>query len=499
MAVSSVRGPLKRNGLSTALIITRRELRDSLRDWRIIIPILILTLIFPFLMDFTATAARNFVLRYGGANAIIAERLNPFLLLIVGFFPISFSLVIALETFVGEKERNSLEPLLSMPVADGELYLGKMLAALLLPLFASFLGITVYLGGLYTTLNWLPEFALLTQVLLLTTVEALVMVSAAVVVSSQTTSVRAANLLASFIIIPMALLLQVESVLMFWGQYQVIWWLIGGLMVVALILVRMGVRTFNREEILAKEMDELKLKTIWRDFLGYFLRPPALDTQRNNRSATRFNLLRIYTHDIPALIKAEWLPLIIVLIVLVGASLIGGYYATRYPLPTGIIELDSLPTDAFENLPSVGFLPHFSTVGIFFNNIRAITLAAILGLFSFGALALILLMIPLTLVGFFAVEVSLLGYNPWLFVAAFLLPHGIVELPAAIIGTAFALRIGAALVSPPAGLDVGQGFLLVLANFCKIFLFLVVPLLLVAAFIEANLTPQIVLALYGAR
>jgi uncharacterized membrane protein SpoIIM required for sporulation len=82
---------------------------------------------------------------------------------------------------------------------------------------------------------------------------------------------------------------------------------------------------------------------------------------------------------------------------------------------------------------------------------------------------------------------------------AFLLPHGVIELPAAIIGTAFALRIGAALVSPPMGLDVGQGFLLALANFCKVFVFLVIPLLLIAAFVEANLTPQIVLALYGGR
>jgi len=450
-------------------------------------------------MDFTATVARNFVLRYGGANAIIAERLNPFLLLIVGFFPISFSLVIALETFVGEKERNSLEPLLSMPVSDGELYLGKMLAALLLPLFASYLGITVYLVGIYTTLNWLPEISLLSQVVLLTTVEALVMVSAAVVVSSQTTSVRAANLLASFIIIPMALLIQAESVLLFWGQYNVIWWLVIALLVVDILLVRMGMRTFNREEILAKEMDELRLKTIWRDFWGYFLRSPALATRRNDTGSARFNLLRIYTRDIPTLIKTEWLSLAVVLVVLLGASFLGGYYATRYPLPAGSIQLDSLPTDAFENLPSVGFLPQFSTAGIFFNNVRAIFLAAILGIFSFGALALILLMIPLALVGFFTVEVSLLGYSPWLFVSAFLLPHGIVELPAAIIGTAFALRIGAALVSPPKGLDVGQGFLLVLANFCKIFLFLVVPLLLGAAFIEANLTPQIVLALYGAR
>jgi uncharacterized membrane protein SpoIIM required for sporulation len=348
-------------------------------------------------------------------------------------------------------------------------------------------------------LDWLPDFALLSQMVLLTTVEALVMVSAAVVVSSQTTSVRAANLLASFIIIPMALLVQVLSVLMFWGEYRVIWWIIVGLLVVALLLVRMGVRTFNREEILAKEMDDLKLKTIWRDFRGYFLRPPALATRRNDTDSARFNLLRIYTHDIPTLIRKEWLSLAVVLIVLTGAGILGGYYATRYPLPAGSIQLDSLPTDSFENLPSVGFLPNFSTTGIFFNNVRAIALATILGVFSFGALALILLMIPLALVGFFTVEVGLLGYNPWLFLAAFLLPHGVIELPAAIIATAFALRIGAALVSPPAGLDVGQGFLLVLANFCKIFLFLVVPLLLGAAFIEANVTPQIVLGLYGAR
>jgi uncharacterized membrane protein SpoIIM required for sporulation len=325
------------------------------------------------------------------------------------------------------------------------------------------------------------------------------MVSGAVVVSSQTTSVRAANLLASFIIIPMALLIQAESVLMFWGQYDVIWWIIAGLVVVDLILVRMGVRIFNREEILAKEIDELNLKTVWRDFWGYFLRPPELATQRSQAAPARFDLLRIYTHDIPTLIKAQRLPLVVVLITLAATSVLGGYYATRYPLPPGSIQLDTLPTDAFGNLRNIDFLPHFSTAGIFLNNLRAIALAALLGIFSFGTLALILLMIPIALVGFFAVEVGMLGYSPWTFVVAFILPHGILELPGAIIGTAFALRIGAALVSPPPGLDVGQGFLLVLANFCKIFFFLVVPLLLMAAFVEANLTPQIVLALYGGQ
>ena len=59
--------------------------------------------------------------------------LLPLLPMIVGFFPVSISLVIALETFVGEKERLSLEPLLSTPLTNTELYLGKSFAAMLPP------------------------------------------------------------------------------------------------------------------------------------------------------------------------------------------------------------------------------------------------------------------------------------------------------------------------------------------------------------------------------
>ena len=185
---------LQTEALGKALIITRREIKDTLRDWRIVLPILILTLIFPWLMNFTANVATNFVRQYNAP--LIGTRLVPFFMLIVGFFPISFSLVIALETFVGEKERNSLEPLLSMPISDGELYLGKMLAALIPPLVASALGISVYVVGLYFTMNYIPEITLLLQMWLLTAAEALAMVSGAVIISSQTTSVKAANLLA---------------------------------------------------------------------------------------------------------------------------------------------------------------------------------------------------------------------------------------------------------------------------------------------------------------
>jgi uncharacterized membrane protein SpoIIM required for sporulation/ABC-type transport system involved in multi-copper enzyme maturation permease subunit len=489
---------LERSGLQTALIITRREIRDSLRDWRIVTPIIMLTLLFPFLMDFTSRWATNWVSQF--TDPILVERLNPFLLMVVGFFPISFSLIIALESFVGEKERNSIEPILSMPVSDLELYVGKVLSSLLLPLLASYLGITVFLVmRLLTSPPWIPSLDLAILMFLLTTVEALVMVSGAVVVSSQTTSVRAANLLASFIIIPVALLIQLESVIMFYAEYHALWWFVAALLVVNLILVRMGIRIFNREEILSKELDELSLKKIWRDFSGYFLRPPELATRRGDRESTRFNPLRFYGHDIPLLLKQQTFPFAVILITSLAAVVLGVILAQQFPIPADVFPLKSISKETFASIEKIRLLPQISTSFIFSNNLRVIILAGLVSVFSFGALALLLTLVNVGLVSFLVAEIVMLGYNPWLFVATFILPHGILEIPAVLIGLTFALRIGAALVSPPDGLDVGQGFILTVANFIKVLLFLVIPLLLLAAYIEANLTPQIVLAVYAGQ
>jgi stage II sporulation protein M len=120
-------------------------------------------------------------------------------------------------------------------------------------------------------------------------------------------------------------------------------------------------------------------------------------------------------------------------------------------------------------------------------------------MFSFGSLTLLLTLINVGLVSFVIAEIVMLGYNPWLFLVTFILPHGIFELPAVLLGMTFALRIGAAMVSPPTGLDVGQGILLTTANFIKILVFVLIPLLFLAAFIEANVTPQIVLAVYAGQ
>jgi ABC-type transport system involved in multi-copper enzyme maturation permease subunit len=491
------------------LTLVQREIRDTLRDWRMVVPILILTLIFPALMSFVADMALNWVARYGAS--VVGDRLMPFLLMVVGFFPISFSLVIALETFVGEKERRSLEPLLATPLSDAQLYLGKTLAAMIPPLLAAYLGITVYLIGLYFFEGWVPSLTLLVLILLLTTAEGLVMVSGAVVVSSQTTSVRAANLLASFIIIPMAFLMQGEALIMFWANYSVLWLIVIFLIVVDAVLIRMGIHMFNRESLLGREIDELNVPYLWRTFWGHMRwkswafgldqeeLPPWLSQNRLFRTVLDGigAIGGLYRHRIPGILRRSWLAIVTVLIGLGLSALVGFNFAARYPLPTQILQFDQISPEMFTELPAIDWLPSFTVWGVLANNVRALVGATLLAVFSFGTLAIALLMAPMAIIFFFVLQAAQAGYSPLLFFSTFVLPHGVLELPAAIIATALAVRLGAAFMSPPEGMTVGEGWLQALAEFVTVFVALVVPLLALAAAVEVHVTPAIVVWAYS--
>jgi hypothetical protein len=83
------------------------------------------------------------------------------------------------------------------------------------------------------------------------------MVSAAIVISVQSTSVKAANLLASFVVIPVAILMQGESALLFWGNSQVLWLAVVGVLILAGLLIRVGLSHFQREYLLGREIDVL--------------------------------------------------------------------------------------------------------------------------------------------------------------------------------------------------------------------------------------------------
>ena len=88
------------------------------------------------------------------------------------------------------------------------------------------------------------------------------MVSSAIVISVQATTIRAANLLASFVVVPVAFLLQGETVLIFWGNEDVLWFAIIGVTLLAGLLVRLGLSHFRREYLLGREIDTINLKWI---------------------------------------------------------------------------------------------------------------------------------------------------------------------------------------------------------------------------------------------
>jgi uncharacterized membrane protein SpoIIM required for sporulation len=120
-----------------------------------------------------------------------------------------------------------------------------------------------------------------------------------------------------------------------------------------------------------------------------------------------------------------------------------------------------------------------------------VVLATLLGIFSFGVLGVLVLMLPMIVIGYITASVATAGYSPIAFLLALILPHGVVEIPAIILAGAAILNLGASLTAPAEDKSIGEAFLFALARFAKVTIGLVVPLFLVAALIEVFITPQI--------
>lgn len=476
--------------MHNALIIARREIRDSLRDWRIIVPIVTLTFVFPFIAQYVSSGFFNYLTDVGGAAPIVGERSIPFMLMVVGFFPISISLVIALETFVGEKERRSLEPLLSTPMTNSELYIGKTIAATLPPLLSSYGGMIFYLiavlGG---DVAWRPQPMLLVQIMLISTVQALVMVAGAVVVSSQATSTRAANLLASFIIVPMSLVVMAESWIMFNAPdaesprgVAALWGIILGMAVVMVLLLRTGNSIFNREELLGRVIDSLNIRRalgrLWDGFR-------AMDADGTPAPTIR----QWFTRAIPyTLWKVRWW--ILVVMIIYSAAIIGGYLYGQQIGIDSIEQARQITPGVMRNTEAALQVP---PTFYFMQNLRILVGALFFSIISFGVAAPIMTLAAFAILGLLMSLFSQAGVDLTL-IAAGVLPHGVVEFPVIVIAAAAAMRVGASITKIPAGMTVGQAWFDSLADSLRLFAGIVVPGLIISALLEAYLTPQVVLS-----
>jgi len=471
-----------RNDLRMIWLVVHRELRDQFRDWRILTPLAILTLSFPLLMNEVAKEAVAYINQYG-ANLIV-DRLVPFSILIIGFFPITISLVVALESFVGEKERGTIEPLLSSPLENWHLYFGKLLVGIFTPLIAGYASIIFYVIIVSHQHLHMPDVYVFVQLFMLTTAHAILMVSAAIVISVQSTSVRAANLLASFIVVPVAILMQGESALLFWGNDQVLWLAVAAVIVMAALLIRVGIAHFQREYLLGREFDTLNLRWIWKTFWRTF------------KGEAR-TLGGWYRREVAGAMRQLAIPLAINTLIALLASWAGYQWSViNIPrmLPNALTKnVSEIAKNAIQSTSIAQLGQHLSAGFILVNNVRTTFVASLGGMISFSVIGVLVFLYNYGLVGAVLGVLKLLGYSPTLMFITAILPHGVFEIPAYIVASAVVLRIGAVLATPQLGKSMGQIALELIADWAKIFIGLVIPLLIVAAAIEAYVTPAILL------
>ena len=476
--------------------LIRREADETISDWRILLPMLILSTVLPSLLLGTAIAVAG-AMGQASANSVVL----PIAMLLSGVTPAFFGLITAIESFVGERERNSLDALLALPLRDNEIYLGKLIASLLPPMVAAYLAVCVFVvvsvvlqPGVLATALPLHRVAL---IMLLIGGKALIMVTGATIISAHTSSVRAANLMAALIIVPVMLCLQLETLAIFRGRWDVLMIALIVLLIVALCLVRAGVITFRREALLSREARGPDPQRLARTFL-LFLREyqPAGVAPAAYRSAP-FTLKGFYLHDMPRILSEFKAPL--------GLSIIG--LAAGLVIGSALGSL--LPPDAPATLAkALGYSPAASPkliLAIITANAIKTFLSSLLSLVALGFFAFLIPMATGLRIGMIVTLLARLG--PWAtlepssplpFLLAYVLPHGLLEIPVILLCAALGIRMGASVFATPTGaFTIGTNLLWSTAQFIKIWVLVALPLLILAGVTKGLAGPVLIAHLYG--
>src|SRR5258706_2816674 len=139
-----------------AQLVAARDLRDAISEIRLIIAMVGLAVAIPV---GAAIGVRGLAL-YGGGTAVV-NRLSVVGPFFVVFIPATFSLVLALESFVGERERTTLEVLISTPLKEVEIYAGKVAAVLAISLALCYGGRALFCIALFSRPRYFPPHLLI--------------------------------------------------------------------------------------------------------------------------------------------------------------------------------------------------------------------------------------------------------------------------------------------------------------------------------------------------
>ncbi len=243
--------------LSKAWVVASKDLaifrrRRSILYSLVIVPLLIAVL-FPTVL---VISGRN------GGRAMSAAQLTYllpsfafFYLILAGVIPTT----LASYSIVGEKVEKSLEPLLATPTTDGEILLGKGIAAFLPPIVAILGGATLFmvlidlvtrdtLGYLFFP-NWNEGIVLFVMV----PIAAIMSVEWNVIISARVSDVRIAQQLGALLALPLGgIYVSGEINLIPLGDTMNLLIISGVMAAIDVLFLPLARATFRREQILTK-------------------------------------------------------------------------------------------------------------------------------------------------------------------------------------------------------------------------------------------------------
>ena len=270
---------------NTVLTIAKKDIQEARQNKAVWLPILIVPLVFVVILPVAMVLAisaggdaaqtlindpdlATFLEKMPAAMLKSIEGLNgaqATVVMMLGYFfapfflimPLMYATVIAAESFAGERERKTIEALLYTPATDLELFLGKTLAAFIPALVitvGSFLAYGVVLNAVswplmqriwFPLVNWFPLIFWVAPAIALLGITATVLISA-----KAQTFMGAYQSSASLVLLVLALLAgQMTGVLYL---SPIVGLLLGtGFWLVDLFLIRLAIRSFNREKLLA--------------------------------------------------------------------------------------------------------------------------------------------------------------------------------------------------------------------------------------------------------
>jgi ABC-2 type transport system permease protein len=240
--------------LETSLTVARKELKVIGRKKSIIY----YTILFPFLLSvgFLFLVKNTIAPSSGIASnySLGLESLTYFFVVLAAILPAS----IAAYSIVGEKLEKSLEPLLATPTTDGEILLGKSIAAFVLSILSIWAAASIFMAASdYLTYNLLsfyyfPDWIAGIMLILLAPLAAIFSIEVAVIASSRVNDVRGANQIASLMFIPFMGIFLAGADGLFTFNIDSLLTISGIVLIVDVALFFLSTSTFKREEILTK-------------------------------------------------------------------------------------------------------------------------------------------------------------------------------------------------------------------------------------------------------